>query len=386
MGDAQNLFDLAARISIDTANSDKALASTQAKVLNLEKDLKTLQARFATASAGSKAHGEAVSKLSGEMLATRNAVRLFGTQIGEVLPAQLGAAVRQLAYLDSSASAVGEAFAALATPVGLSIAAVGGLALIGAGSAGVLYEMATSAAKTGNDLLSMSQKTGLSVENLQALGEASKITGSSLDRIVMSVGIFEKKLTDADGADTKLAAGFKKLGIDTSDANKALGQVIAYLGKFPAGIQRTGVAMDIFGRSGKDMAAITDEMKGSLTGYTDEMKKMGMVIGTDSVTASRAFIREQEHLGQQWDVIKFKIENAATPIVENWLKDISQWMVKNQADIVAWGETFVNAASAIVTHTGYIVSGLKEVMSLSPIEIRIIETVQRKYQDATAGQ
>lgn len=384
MGEGVNLFDLAARISVDTANSDKALTSTQQKVLDLTKHLQAADKAAQSSSVGiakaTKHIESSAHSMGGEMLAARNAVRILGTEIGEVLPGHLGHAVHQMAYLDSSASAVSEAFALLATPVGATVAAIAGLGLIGIGSTATLYEFAAGAAETGNKLLSMSQKTGLSVENLQALDEAAKVSGASLDRIVQSVGMFEKKLTDAEGADTKLSRGFKQLGIDTSDANKALGQVIEFLGKFPAGITRTGVAMDIFGRSGKDMAAITDVMKGSLKDYLDEMIKMGEIIGTDDVTAARAFITEQERLGRQWDVIKFKIESAATPIVENWLKDISAYLIKNQNDIIEWGRQFVSTlgtiASGFIEFIGGIKTGWDQLnAALEPIDAIIRVTV-----------
>jgi hypothetical protein len=294
-----------------------------------------------------------------EMLVARNAVRVLGTEVGEVLPGHLGHAVSQMAYLDSTAGALGATMEVIATPVGAVVAGIAAIAVAGIGSIATLYEMASGANETANKLLNMSQKTGLSVETLQALDEASKVTGSSLENIVQSVGIFEKNLTKADSASSQLAKGFKKLGIDTSDANKALAQVIEFLAKFPPGVERTGVAMTIFGRAGKDFAAITDEMKGSLTDYTAELTRMGVILGKDDLTAAREFIREQEHLGKQWEVIKYKIEAAATPIVEEWLKNISEWLSKNQADIIAWGNKFVQTLSSIASGFLEFVGGIK---------------------------
>lgn len=257
------------------------------------------------------------------------------------------AAGASLTGMTGGANAAEGALSALLNPIGLLAAGLIAIPVAGAAAAVTLYEMSSSASEFGNRLLSMSEKTGLTINNLLALDVASKTTGSSLERIIMSVGMFEKRIGDAEGGTNRLAQGFKRLGIDTTDVNKALEQVIDFLAKYPEGIQRTQAAMNIFGRAGKDFAAVTTEMKGSLSAYSEELQKMGIRLGTDDVESARAFIREQVKLGEHWDVIKFKIESAATPIVEDWLRGISEWLTQNETDIISWGHTFVSVVGTI---------------------------------------
>ncbi|MDX6558531.1 MAG: hypothetical protein QOF72_1580 [Blastocatellia bacterium] len=265
-----------------------------------------------------------------------------------VMEGAMGGVSSRLRALGTDASEVGALVgSSLTNPLELAaIAAVGLTVASGAVVAG-LYELDSSAAEETNRLKSLRDETGLSTDELQALQKAASVTGVSFENVTAATGLLEKKLTDAAANGTsKLSEGLRTLKIDTSSADTAINQVIELFGQLPDSVLRSGLAMEVWGRGGKQMLAVIDEMKGNAHAYTEEMRRMGEIIDTDDITAARNFTREQVNLGIQFDVIKDKIAQSGFPIVESWLRDISVWLVKNQGEIMAWGHAFIAMADA----------------------------------------
>lgn len=288
--------------------------------------------------------------------------------------------------LSNSSGIVSSVLSALISPIGLITAGLLATVAAGALAAGALFGMASAAGTYGDRLDDTSAKTGISISNLLALDVAGQQVGASLERITTSVTRLEKRLGNADDATDRVSKGLKKWGIDTSNVNKALEQIIEKLGQFPEGVRRTQVAMDVFGIAGKDFAAITTAMKGNLPGFRHELEELGIVLGETDVKAAAAFEDQQILLSKQWEILQFKIQSAATPIVKEWLKDISDWMAKNQQQIIEWGKWFVQKLADIVVGVKDLYDWLWKIKDFSPIWIEI--NVVRKIIDSayTAGE
>ena len=97
---------------------------------------------------------------------------------------------------------------------------------------------------------------------------------------------------------------------------------------------------------------MADEMKGKISAYTEAMRSMGELIGTDEVANARKFMEVQAGMSRQWDVLKFKIEAAATPIVMTWLSDLSNWFAKNREEVTAFGEAAAHSLAVVVDWIG----------------------------------
>src|SRR5205809_4765400 len=122
---AENLFDLAARISADFAPTDKGLTDTQKKVMALAEEFKQTEAK---ANASLKSIGQAAEQTGAKVKAgtdkakagtkefsdstflARAAIRALGVEASSVAPGPLGNMARQLTYVASSGGAVEGAF------------------------------------------------------------------------------------------------------------------------------------------------------------------------------------------------------------------------------------------------------------------------------------
>lgn len=112
-----------------------------------------------------------------------------------------------------------------------------------AGVFGAMIKGSTDAADALND---MSQRTGIAVRDLGSYKLASEQSGASLDSIAKGVKALSVNLVDN-------AAAFKKVGVDTSDANVAFRQLSDLFAAMPDGVEKVALATKLFGKAGMDL-------------------------------------------------------------------------------------------------------------------------------------
>lgn len=290
------------------------------------------------------------------------------------LTGQTGAAAAGLQAVTGGATA---ALGALG-PVGIAAGAVAvallamAAASIGAGAG--LFFIAKSVSDTEEHFDDLSRQTGLTTDNLQALDIVTRQSGSTLDKLTNSVGQLQRKLIDAsEGGTSRLSVGLKKLGIDLEDPNIALSQLIDLLAKLPAGTVRTGAAMQIFGRGGRDIAGVVDQIVenvGSADGALDRLKKQfteaGIRINKDGVQNAAKFHDELIKIEAQADSVKRVLGEEALPVVLEAATKFSDWIARNRVEIADWARTVEHAAEKVAGLAGWLV----EIAKFGTIPIR----------------
>lgn len=156
--------------------------------------------------------------------------------------------------LSGAVSQVGQAFAFLTTPLG-QVAA--GLVAAGAAAAAVIANVSALADRV-EKLNNISIKTGASFEFLQVLGEAAERSGSSIDAAGMSLTRLARKMDDAKNGSKEAIKGFERIGLSTEDLAKMSPEEVfkkmsAELSKMEDPAARSGIAMDLLGRSGAEL-------------------------------------------------------------------------------------------------------------------------------------
>ena len=179
-----------------------------------------------------------------------------------------------------------EAFAAGAKQVQEKTAAVSKAAAVGA--AGMLA-MAASAASSADDLLTLSNVTGFSVEELQKLQYASDLVDVSVETMTGSV----QKLTKNMASGSKV---FDELGISITDQNGNMRdatdvwyEALEALGKIENETERDQISMELFGKSAMEMAGIVDDGGAALKALGEEAEATGNILSGDAVEDAVAF-------------------------------------------------------------------------------------------------
>lgn len=291
-----------------------------------------------------------------------------------------GGAGAGLSGVTAAATSALGAFAPLGITVGIAVGAIAAVEIAAIAASAGLFLVAKSVSDTEQRFADLNRQTGLSTDNLQVLDIASQQAGTKLDRIINSVGQLQRKLIDAsEGGTSRFSVGLKKLGIDLEDPNRALNQLIDLLGKLPAGTVRTGAALQIFGRGGREVVAVIDQITenvGNADGALDRFKKQlqdaGVRINSDGVETASNFHKQLILLEAQFNSIKRVVGEEALPAVLRVATDFSNWIARNRVELGNWARDLVHVAERIVE----LGVQLGKLARLAPIVIPIIPIVQ----------
>ena len=226
---------------------------------------------------------------------------------------------------NKSFDALGKGAAAVgAAMVAATAAMVDALKEVG----GALIDCTMDAANYADEISTMSEVTGISTETLQELTYASDLMDVSVDTITGSMTKMEKSMgsaadkifnlettqaelnralkdgsIDADEYEAKMeealeknATGYDKLGVSIYDSNHNLRDseevfwdVIDALGQMEDGTERDLLAMELLGKSAKDLNPLINEGSEGFRALADEAHEAGFVMGDDTLTAFTDF-------------------------------------------------------------------------------------------------
>lgn len=242
----------------------KAVEDTKKK-LEAERDaLRQLEAQGSTDPAAIQQQ----AALKREIIATEQSLKDYESQL-KLLPVEL------------ESISVASADVAEKTK-GLSLAAAGlGTAMLG---------NAYSAAKTADDLNTLSKQTGFSVEELQKMQYASDLVDVSMDTMTGSITKLTKGMSSGSDA-------FEKLGVSIRD--DATGEMrnatdvwydsLKALGQIQNETERDALSMEIFGKSAMEMAGIVDDGGEALKSAGAEAESLGLILSQDTLNSANQF-------------------------------------------------------------------------------------------------
>ena len=225
---------------------------------------------------------------------------------------------RSFDALGKGAAAVGAAMVAATAAMVDALKEVGG----------ALVDCTMDAANYADEISTMSEVTGISTETLQELTYASELMDVSVDTITGSMTKMEKSMgsaadkvfalettqaelnrqlnegkISADEYEAKMeealeknATGYDKLGVSIYDSNHNLRDseevfwdVIDALGQMEDGTERDLLAMELLGKSAKDLNPLINEGSEGFRALADEAHEAGFVMGDDTLTAFTDF-------------------------------------------------------------------------------------------------
>jgi hypothetical protein len=233
--------------------------------------------------------------------------------------------------------------AAIAGAIVVAAAAVVGFGLLGK----TFYDLTKSTAEFEGKFFDLAQKTGFTTETLSTLAVAFKTTGGDIDSGSASLVIFEKNMEKARMGQEGMSKTFRQLNIDTVDNEKALRQAFTALIQIPEGARQTATALNLFGRSGKDVLAVIKETNGNLDEATAKYSKMGLVVSSEAAAAADRFNDSLAILEEQLAGVGRMLTEQSIPVFITFFEDISQGLTGSKD---AWGDwsRFVAAEVAVV--------------------------------------
>lgn len=232
-----------------------------------------------------------------------------------------------------------------------------GISTVAAGAAAGMLGMAASAASTADDLLTMSNVTGFSVEELQKLQYASSFIDVSYETMTGSIQKLTKNM--ANGSDA-----FEKLGvvIHNSDGTMRNAKDVWYdaikaLGGISNETERDAVSMELFGKSAMEMAGIVDDGGEALISLGEDAEATGNILSGEAVESAVAF-------NDQIDELKAKASQAfleAGASLANTLVPALEKLVEVVTQVLSWFGNLDGSTQALI------LSVLALVAAISPI-------------------
>lgn len=175
----------------------------------------------------------------------------------------------------------------------------------GAAAAGVtaLTALTIQSINYADQLDEMSQKLGVSTEQLSKWAYAANLSGTDIDTVARSVNLLSKSLATAADPTSKMGELFAALGVQVKDAAgnlRSADEVLPELAdRFKAldnQTTETALAMQLFGKSGAELLEFLNRGSDGINALGDELETLGGVISTDTAAAAAQFKGELDKL------------------------------------------------------------------------------------------
>ena len=243
-------------------------------------------------------------------------------------------------------------------------AAAGGFALLATAiikAEKALMDMTKESAAYADNILTMSQTTGQTTEQLQEFSYAAELIDVSVDTLQGSLTKLTNNMQNAIAGTGDAKDAFTKLGVSLTDAdgsmrsaNDVFYDAIDALGTVQNATERDALAMDIFGRSAQDLNPLIIQGADTLRGYAQEAHDMGYVLENDALNALGAVDDGFQRLKNTQEAVSNQISAEFAPYMAEALGDTADFIKKI-------GEAFKK--SGIVEDFGSILTSASELLA-----------------------
>ena len=238
------------------------------------------------------------------------------------------------------ASAKLKSFGRTVGSIGAKMSAVSAGMLAGFGGAMKAF------AAMGDKIDKIAQRTGMGSEFLSALSFASQQTGQDIVTFEKTISRMQRTIYDAGRGLSLPNEALADLGLTLADVEnlspeeqfKLIAQRISQI-EDPT--KRAGVAMSIFGNSGRKMLPLLNDGANGINALMQEAEDLGIVLAKEDVSAAAELTDAFNRTVQQFKKFVFLIGASVAgefmdflKIVQNITVGILKWVDKNRAVIL----------------------------------------------------
>ena len=131
------------------------------------------------------------------------------------------------------------------------------------------------------------QKVGVAVETLSSLKFAAEQSGVGFEALQTGLKKLNQNLSDFDTSTTDAAKSLRNMGIAIGDTTEqALGKIADRFASMPDGVQKTALAMNIFGKAGADLVPLLNAGASGIEELQKRAAELGIVF--DDISAKQA--------------------------------------------------------------------------------------------------
>jgi hypothetical protein len=215
-------------------------------------------------------------------------------------------------------------------------------AMGGALSLGGMVMLTKQVIDAGDTLNDLSQRLGIGVKSLASWKLATDQNGVSME--AMATGVKKLSVFMVEHEDR-----LKKAGITAKDADTALLQLSDIFAAMPDGVQKTALAVELFGKSGTDLIPLLNQGSKGLGEARDKAREYAEQM--EKLAPQADLVNDQiAELNLRFDVMKVTLGSTILPGLNGFL----QWL----NDVAAGGEKARNALEWMAESDSPLVRGV----------------------------
>jgi hypothetical protein len=234
---------------------------------------------------------------------------------------------------------------------------------------GALLALVKKTTDYGDELWKTSQKTGIAVETLSGFKLAADKSDLSLQALATGLARMSRTVSEAQLGMKEYQEILQRAGlvaVDSTGKMRSMDDMLYDLAdKFkgmPDGVEKTALAMDIFGKAGMEMIPLLNMGREGLKAEREEAEKLGLVMSGETAKASEAFNDQLTTLKKALLGITLTIGQELLPIfrkavdaIIEIVSEFGKW-VRNNPEIIG-------AIKAVAEAIGWLATATKDTIS-----------------------
>lgn len=258
---------------------------------------------------------KALSGLEGEAEGSSDALEETGDEAEETSS--------DLEGLGEAAQVAGEIAVAALEAIVVSAVAVGAAVVSAMVEAGKALTNATlNASQLSDEIMTLSSTTGVSTDRIQELNYASELLDVDTSTVTGSITKLTKTMNSAADGSEATAKKFEDLGISYLDAEgnmraaeDVFWDAIDALGSIENETERDAAAMELFGKSAKELNPLIEAGSDAFKGLADEAHEVGYVMDSETLESFGALDDNMQRLGNITDAVSNSMGMVLLPIL-----------------------------------------------------------------------
>lgn len=276
--------------------------------------------------------------------------------------------------------------------VAKNVAIFGGAGAVGI-SAGVVA-LTKNAIDNADAMSKQAQAVGMAIDKLSAYSYAAEMGGVQQEQFVASLGKFNRVIAEAYQGVGKGVDAFDALGISITDNNGKLknnsdlfAEVADRFKSMPDGIEKSALAMDLFGRSGTALIPTLNGGKESLAEMTAEAERLGLVISEDTGKKAELFNDNLEKMQKAFEGLGNRIAEASLDELNDFTNVINdpatqEGLATFTGGLITFGGELVKFLSEVAKFSGWVGDELAaQINGIDPNDIVRLEQKLAELQD-----
>lgn len=169
----------------------------------------------------------------------------------------------------------------------------------------------------------LSQKMGLAAETTQEWTFVAEQNGTNIESLTRALGRFQKNVGDADDGLTTATRSFKQLGVEIKDSTGQLKdmddifpETIRKLSEMEDETKRNQIAMNLFGRGGKELIPILNNTSGEIEDLIEQANDLDLVMSDEEIDSWVDFKDTTHALSEEFNAFRRDLATEFLPFLK----------------------------------------------------------------------